>query len=154
MFYRQCFLISAAGIYGSLWTISTGSARHNWEKQVCCTDSWMCCSGLLCWKILEVDNVLKLVFTPCTGKICPITYCNYNLQSSIKLLKKIVLVSFIQNIPVLWARSLPFPMPHFPFWRNKIFCWSTGRFWKRQFIFTKCTEQENDLLGEISHCSN
>lgn len=91
MFYRQCFLISAAGIYGSLWTISTGSARHNWEKQVCCTDSWMCCSGLLCWKILEVDNVLKLVFTPCTGKICPITYCNYNLQSSIKLWKKLFL---------------------------------------------------------------
>lgn len=53
-----------------------------------------------------------------------------------------------------WASNLPFPMPQFPFWKNENFWSFTGRFWKRQFIFTKCTEQENNLLGEISHWNN
>lgn len=58
MLYLQHFLITAAGIYGSSWMIFNGSARYNWEKQVCCTDSSRCCSGLLssAGKHLRVSN--------------------------------------------------------------------------------------------------
>lgn len=124
MFSLQCFLITAAGIYGSSWTISNGSARCDWETQVCCADSCMCCSGLPSsarkhLRISDRECFKSALFTHCIAKICPITYCNYDLKIPISILTKYFWFHLYFRMPL--ASLLPIPVPQFPFWKNKIF---------------------------------